>query len=139
MKHIKLFENWHNPVICPDCGGTGFKKGTTKEESIAAIIKNGTAKDFMEYIGDDDFIEHAAKVFKNRGVYTIKSAEMVAALKLPDADLKKIIEETEEGYEDMKHLISNEGLTKSLNVDAMATMKETMEQRKKVLAILRKK
>lgn len=142
MKHLKLFENWHDVEVCKSCNGTGHTG--SKEKSISKIIRYGTEKEFLDYIGDGDFVENAANLFKKTGVYLVKNAKLVAALGLTREQLQDIIKTTEEAFDDLQDVL------KDLNSDARTDeddphplqkekgkMESTLKNKAEVLAILR--
>lgn len=136
MKHVKLFESWHKVEVCPKCNGTGHV-GTSKQRSIENILKKGTEKEFLDYIGDADFVENAADLFKKNGVYTIKNAKLVAALGLTREQLQDIIKETNVVMDNMQKLLDMDEEKKLYRQEDIEKMEDVLKNRAEILAILR--
>jgi ubiquinone/menaquinone biosynthesis C-methylase UbiE len=139
MKHISLFESWHDQTTCTHCNGTGLV-GPTKKQSIEKVIrdilnKTKNSNDFMEYLGDDEFREHVIEVLKERGVHSLDMARMVAAIKMNQEDLQKVISETIDGYEAMEEIIRDGHITDKSKLDGI---KKALALKSEVLDILRK-
>jgi len=139
MKHVKLFESWHKVEVCKDCKGTGYV-GLSKKESIENMIKNGTTKQFLDYIDDGDFVENAADLFKEKGVYTLELAKMVAALNFTREQMQDIIKTTEYGFEQFEYILkldSEENLPYLKHGDKLTRIKNVLKNKAEILAILR--
>lgn len=136
MKHVKLFESWHKVEVCSKCNGTGHV-GTSKQRSIENILKKGTEKEFLDYIGDADFVENAADLFKKNGVYTIKNAKLVAALGLTREQLQDIIKETNVVMDNMQKLLDMDEEKKLYRQEDIEKMEDVLKNRAEILAILR--
>ena len=134
MKHVKLFESWHKVEVCPECKGTGHV-GPSKQKSIENIVIKGTEKEFLDYIGDADFVENAADLFKKNGVYTIKNAKLVVALDLTREQLQDVIKATNDGMDDFQELLDNTDV--GFSQGDTEKIKDVLKNRAEVLAILR--
>jgi hypothetical protein len=138
MKHIKIFESWHTTEVCPRCKGTGHV-GMSKHQSIETILRKGTDKQFLDYIGDGDFIENAAELFKERPIFSIRIAKLVAALNLTREQIKPIIEKTEKEFDEVEDAFSEleKGDTPIFSSEQSRKMKDMIRDRSEILAILR--
>jgi hypothetical protein len=137
MKHLELFESWHNATTCSHCKGTGMV-GQSKKQSIESILRNSTTEHFMEFLDDEDFVENAVDLFKERGVFSLRVAEMVASLKLSREDIEDIIEITEEGFDDMEGILDSLGDgTKGVGEKELKKMKDTIRDKARILSTLR--
>ena len=103
MKHLELFESWHSGTVCSHCKGAGYI-GPSKKESMKNIIKNSTEEHFLEFLDDEDFIKNAADVFKEQGVFSVRTANMLVALNLTHAEMQDIIKTTEDRIHDLEEV-----------------------------------
>jgi predicted DNA-binding protein YlxM (UPF0122 family) len=142
MKHVKLFEGWHTTEVCKACKGTG-RVGPSKKQSIENMIKNGTEKQFLDYIDDGDFVENAAELFKERGVYTLELAKLVAALNFTREQMQDIIKTTEKGIEGIEYALklgSQGALPFHLKPEEkLIKIKNLIKNKAEILSILRGK
>jgi hypothetical protein len=137
MKHLELFENWHITKVCDKCNGTG--QVGTKQQSIEKILNGGTKKQFLDYIGDVDFMKNAIDLFRERGVHTVKAAKLVAALDLTRDEMQDIIRSTVREFDFFENVMHNStayDVTMSVN-KSYEELERIIEDRPKVLAILR--
>ena len=137
MKHVKLFESWHKVEVCSKCNGTGHV-GLSTGQSILNILTKGTEKEFLDYIDDGDFVENAADLFKEMGVYSIRNAKLVAALGLTREELQGIIKTTVDHMDDLEYAIdANKRAENPFPLSTQEKLENLLKNKAEILAILR--
>ena len=141
MKHLKIFESWHATTmakVCPKCQGTGHI-GPSKRETMENIIKNSTEKHFLEFIDDEDFVKNAADVFKEKGVFSVRTAKMLASLNLSHEEMQGIIKTTNDEIDSLEEILKKNIMPKGfLKEKEIEKLEEIVKDRAEILAALRK-